>query len=52
MYKPQIYSQLTCTGFDQFVGLKINPENRWIKKVARIPWIELEKKHAKKFLNK
>ena len=37
MYKPQIYPQLTCADFDQLVGLKINPENRWIKKAAHIP---------------
>ncbi|MFC4718678.1 hypothetical protein [Enterococcus lemanii] len=30
----QIYPQLTCADFDQLVGLKINPENRWIKKAA------------------
>ena len=47
MYKPQIYPQLTCADFDQLVGLKINPENRWIKKAAHIPQAELEKKYAK-----
>ncbi|MBM7708044.1 hypothetical protein JOD14_000208 [Enterococcus lemanii] len=34
MYKLQIYPQLIFTNFDQFVSLKINTENRWIKKVA------------------
>ena len=29
---PQIYTQLIFADFDQFVNLKINPENRWIKK--------------------
>ena len=34
MHKPQIYPQLIFADFDQLVGLKINPENRWIKKAA------------------
>ncbi len=37
MYKPQIYTQLTFEDFNQPVGLKMNPENRWIKKADRIP---------------
>ena len=32
MYNPQIYQQLIFADFDQSVNLKINPENRWIKK--------------------
>ena len=32
IYNPQIYTQLIFADFDQFVNLKINPENRWIKK--------------------
>ena len=26
-------------------------KKHWIKKVNRIPWVELEKKYVKKFLN-
>lgn len=52
MYKPQIYTQLTFEDFNQPVGLKMNPENRWIKKADRIPWGELEKDYAKNFRNK
>jgi IS5 family transposase len=32
IYNPQIYTQLIFADFDQSVNLKINPENRWIKK--------------------
>ncbi len=48
MYKPQIHTQLAFEDFNQPIGLKMNPENRWIKKAERIPWIELEKEYAKK----
>ncbi|MBM7709742.1 hypothetical protein [Enterococcus lemanii] len=52
MYKPQIYQQLPCADFDQLVSLKNTPENRWIKKMARITWIELEKNRLKNLLIK
>ena len=53
MCKPQIYQQLIFADFDQFVGLKkITSENRWIKKAVGMPWVELEKKYAKKSLIK
>ncbi|MGJ0975193.1 IS5 family transposase, partial [Enterococcus avium] len=52
MYKPQIHTQLAFEDFNQPIGLKMNPENRWIKKAERIPWIELEKEYAKNFRNK
>lgn len=32
IYNPKIYTQLIFEDFDQSVNLKINPENRWIKK--------------------
>ncbi|MBM7709447.1 hypothetical protein JOD14_001632 [Enterococcus lemanii] len=32
IYNPKIYTQLIFAGFDQSINLKINPENRWIKK--------------------
>ncbi|MBM7710162.1 hypothetical protein [Enterococcus lemanii] len=44
MYKTQIHPQLIFADFDQFIGLKTTLENRWIKKVARIPCAELEVK--------
>ena len=52
MYKPQIHTQLAFEDFNQPIGLKMNPENRWIKKAEGIPWLELEKGYAKNFRNK
>ncbi|MGM0110040.1 IS5 family transposase [Enterococcus sp. DIV0187] len=52
MYKPHIHTQLSFEDFNQPIGLKMNPENRWIKKAERIPWLELEKSYAKNFRNK
>ena len=32
MYNLQFYQQLIFSDFNPSVGLKMNPENRWIKK--------------------
>jgi len=45
-------NQLSLTDFGQAVGLKLNPENRWIKKAGHIPWAEIELRYAKLFTNK
>lgn len=45
-------NQLSLTDFGQAVGLKLNPENRWIKKSQNIPWEEIELRYAKLFTNK
>ena len=37
MYKKNQNSQITLKDFNQPLGLKLNPENKWIKKAARIP---------------
>ena len=34
------------------VGKKLNPENRWIKMAATIPWYEFEKEYSKEFSTK
>ncbi|MFD0898313.1 MULTISPECIES: IS5 family transposase [Loigolactobacillus] len=52
MYKPQLNTQLAFEDFDQPMGLSMNPENRWIKKAAIIPWSELEKDYTKNFRNR
>lgn len=44
--------QLSLTDFGQAVGMKLNPENRWIKKAQSIPWEEIEIRYAKLFTNK
>jgi transposase, IS5 family len=45
-------NQLSLTDFGQAIGLKLNPENRWIKKAQSIPWEEIEIRYAKLFANK
>jgi len=44
--------QLSLTDFGAAAGLKLNPENRWIKKARSIPWEEIEMRYAKFFTNK
>ena len=50
MYKFKV-NQLSLTDFGQAVGLKLNPENRWIKKSRNIPWEEIELRYSKLFTN-
>lgn len=52
MYKFERYRQLGLADFNQPAGLKINPENRWIKKAETIPWDAIEKKYAGLFPSK
>ena len=49
MYKFDRYRQLGLADFNQPLGLKMNPENRWVKKAASIPWDEIEVKYAELF---
>ena len=41
--------QLTFEDFDQPVGMKLDPKNRWVKKAEIIPWTEIESEYAKLF---
>ena len=52
MYKFERYRQLGLADFNQPVGLKMNPENRWVKKAETIPWDAIEEKYAKLFPGK
>ena len=52
MYKFERYRQLGLADFNQPVGLKMNPENRWVKKAGTIPWDAIEEKYAKLFPSK
>ena len=52
MYKFERYRQLGLADFNQPVGLKMNPENRWVKKASTIPWNEIESKYAELFPSK
>jgi IS5 family transposase len=49
MYKKTGNRQVGLDDFGQMLGLKINPENRWIKKAATIPWDKIEDKYAALF---
>ena len=49
MYKKNQKRQITLKDFNQPLGLKLNPENKWIKKAAMIPWEAIEKEYADLF---
>ena len=49
VYKLERLRQLGLADFNQPVGLKMNPENRWVKKADLIPWDDIEKRYAKLF---
>ena len=49
MYKFNRNRQYSLSDFDQPIGLKMNPENRWIQKAAVIPWAEIEERYASLF---
>lgn len=46
MYKFEGYRQLGLADFNQPAGLKMDPENRWVKKAAAIFWETIEEKYA------
>ena len=49
MYKFERYRQLGLADFDQPTGLKMDPDNRWVRKAATIPWEAIEEKYAELF---
>ena len=49
VYKLERLRQLGLADFNQPVGLKMNPENRWVKKADLIPWDDIEKRYAALF---
>jgi len=49
MYKPIDKSQPSFLDFNQPMGLKMNPENRWVKMADLVPWDEFEIKYAQLF---
>lgn len=49
MYKTNRNRQFSLSDFNQPVGLKMNPENRWVKRAEMIPWVEIEEKYASLF---
>ena len=52
MYKFERYRQLGLADLNQPAGLKMNPENRWVKKAETIPWDAIEEKYAQLFPGK
>ena len=49
MYKKNQNHQFSLGDFNQPMGLKLDPENKWIKKAAMIPWDEIEAVYADLF---
>ena len=44
--------QISFTDFNTPVGMKLNLDNRWVKKAELIPWDEIEQRYAKLFTNR
>ena len=38
--------QISFTDFNTPIGMKLNPDNRWVKKAEMIPWDEIEQRYA------
>lgn len=49
MYKKNRNKQLNLTDFNQPMGLKLDVEDKWIKKSEMIPWNKIEDKYATLF---
>ena len=49
MYKKNRNRQISFSDFNQPMGLKMNPENRWVKRANMIPWADIEDKYAELF---
>ena len=44
--------QISFTDFNTPIGMKLNSDNRWVKKAEMIPWDEIEQRYAKLFTNR
>ena len=49
MYRFNREQQISLTDFNQPLGMKLNENNRWVKKAAMIPWDAIEEKYPKLF---
>ena len=45
-------NQIGVEDFGMPSGVKLNPDNRWVKKATLIPWDEIEKRYAALFKNR
>ena len=52
MYKFDRNHQYSLSDFNQPLEMEMNPENRWVKKAAMIPWDEIEDRYAELFPSK
>lgn len=52
VYKFDRNHQYSLSDFNQPLGMEMNPENRWVKKAAMIPWDEIEDRYAELFPSK
>lgn len=50
MYKTNNNRQLELTDFNQPIGLTMDPNNRWVRLAAMIPWKKYEHKYARLFI--
>jgi len=46
IYKKNRNKQFTLTDFNQPMGLRLNQENKWIKKAELIPWNRIEDRYV------
>ena len=44
--------QISITDFGMPLGVKLDPDNRWVKKAAMVPWEEIELRYAALFKNR
>ena len=51
MYKYRS-KQISFTDFNTPIGMKLNPNNSWVKKAEMIQWDEIEQRYAKLFTNR
>lgn len=49
MYKFNRNIQISFSDFNQPLGMKMNANNRWVKKAEMIPWDKIEEKYAELF---
>ena len=52
MYKFNRNAQITFRDCNQPLGMKMNANNRWVKKAEMIPWDKIEEKYAELFPSK
>ena len=44
--------QISLSDFNQPAGMNLKESNRWVKKAQTIPWLDIEKRYAKRFTNR